>query len=141
MTDFAPRHAIVTASDSGIGAATALALAEAGLDVGITWHSDEEGAQRTAEGGTSPDGELAYLRRRYRDWAEPIPALLATTGDVLRNDLYDRDQVRMRISRAALGSPEQVRVAVRVAGTRTDGSSTGVDWLGGPRGFTDWVSQ
>lgn len=47
--DFAPRHAIVTASDSGIGAATAVALAEAGLDVGITWHSDEEGAQRTAE--------------------------------------------------------------------------------------------
>jgi NAD(P)-dependent dehydrogenase (short-subunit alcohol dehydrogenase family) len=47
--DFSPRHAIVTASDSGIGAATAIALAEAGLDVGITWHSDEEGAQRTAE--------------------------------------------------------------------------------------------
>jgi NAD(P)-dependent dehydrogenase (short-subunit alcohol dehydrogenase family) len=49
MTDFAPRHAIVTASDSGIGAATAIALAEAGLDVGVTWHSDEEGAQHTAE--------------------------------------------------------------------------------------------
>ena len=47
--DFAPRRAIVTASDSGIGQATALALADAGLDVGITWHSDEEGAQRTAE--------------------------------------------------------------------------------------------
>ncbi|MFK4805779.1 SDR family oxidoreductase [Microbacterium sp. ZW CA_36] len=48
--DFAPRHAIVTASDSGIGQATALALADAGLDVGITWHSDEEGAERTADG-------------------------------------------------------------------------------------------
>ena len=47
--DFAPRHAIVTASDSGIGQATALALADAGLDVGITWHSDEEGAERTAD--------------------------------------------------------------------------------------------
>jgi NAD(P)-dependent dehydrogenase (short-subunit alcohol dehydrogenase family) len=46
--DFAPRHAIVTASDSGIGQATALALADAGLDVGITWHNDEEGAERTA---------------------------------------------------------------------------------------------
>lgn len=51
--------------------------------------------QRTAEGGSAPDGELAYLRRRYRDWAEPIPALVAATGDVLRNDLYDRDQVRV----------------------------------------------
>lgn len=47
--DFTPRRAIVTASDSGIGAASAVALAEAGLDVGITWHSDEEGAQQTAE--------------------------------------------------------------------------------------------
>ena len=47
--DFSPRRAIVTASDSGIGQATAIALAEAGLDVGITWHSDEEGAQRTAD--------------------------------------------------------------------------------------------
>lgn len=45
---FTPRCAIVTASDSGIGAATAVALAEAGLDVGITWHSDEEGAMDTA---------------------------------------------------------------------------------------------
>jgi len=47
--DFTPRRAIVTASDSGIGQATALALADAGMDVGITWHSDEEGAQRTAD--------------------------------------------------------------------------------------------
>jgi NAD(P)-dependent dehydrogenase (short-subunit alcohol dehydrogenase family) len=47
--DFTPRRAIVTASDSGIGQATALALADAGLDVGITWHSDEEGAQQTAD--------------------------------------------------------------------------------------------
>lgn len=47
-SDFSPTRAIVTASDSGIGAATAIALAEAGMDVGITWHSDEEGAQRTA---------------------------------------------------------------------------------------------
>ncbi|MFC8680478.1 SDR family oxidoreductase [Microbacterium ureisolvens] len=46
--DFAPRTAIVTASDSGIGQATAIALADAGLDVGITWHSDEEGAEKTA---------------------------------------------------------------------------------------------
>lgn len=45
---FRPRRAIVTASDSGIGAATALALAAAGMDIGITWHSDEEGAERTA---------------------------------------------------------------------------------------------
>lgn len=46
LTD--PRTAIVTGSDSGIGRATAVALARAGMDVGITWHSDEEGAEETA---------------------------------------------------------------------------------------------
>ena len=45
---FSPKYAIVTASDSGIGAATALALARAGMDVGITWHSDREGAEEVA---------------------------------------------------------------------------------------------
>ena len=46
---FQPRHAVVTASDSGIGRATAVALAASGLDVGVTWHSDEAGAQDTAD--------------------------------------------------------------------------------------------
>jgi NAD(P)-dependent dehydrogenase (short-subunit alcohol dehydrogenase family) len=41
--------AIVTGSDSGIGRATAVALARDGYDVGITWHEDEAGANETAE--------------------------------------------------------------------------------------------
>ena len=45
----APRRAIVTAGDSGIGRATAVALATAGMDVAITWHSDRAGAEQTAE--------------------------------------------------------------------------------------------
>ena len=40
---------IVTASDSGIGKKCALLLAQQGYDVGITWHSDEQGAQETAD--------------------------------------------------------------------------------------------
>lgn len=39
--------AIVTASDSGIGKTTALMLAERGFDIGVTWHSDEQGARDT----------------------------------------------------------------------------------------------
>jgi len=49
MAEFEPRYAIVTGSDSGIGKATAVTLASAGMDVGITWLDDEEGAQGTAE--------------------------------------------------------------------------------------------
>lgn len=41
-------------------------------------------------GSTSPAGELAELRRRFADWCEPIPAVLAaaTEDQVLRNDIY-----------------------------------------------------
>src|SRR5689334_7052334 len=40
--------AIVTGSDSGIGKATAVQLAQDGFDIGITWHEDEDGAGKTA---------------------------------------------------------------------------------------------
>jgi NAD(P)-dependent dehydrogenase (short-subunit alcohol dehydrogenase family) len=40
--------AIVTGSDSGIGRATAVALARDGFDVGITWHTDQAGGAETA---------------------------------------------------------------------------------------------
>lgn len=40
--------AIITGADSGIGKASAIALAERGFDIGITWHSDEAGARGTA---------------------------------------------------------------------------------------------
>lgn len=46
---FSPRTAIVTGADSGIGRATAVELARNGMDVGVTWHSDEAGAERTAQ--------------------------------------------------------------------------------------------
>ncbi len=53
---------------------------------------------------------------------------------------YDQETVRFRIARDAIGSPEQVRVAVRVAGTKPNGKDTRRDWLGAPRSFTDWVA-
>ncbi|MEQ4720496.1 SDR family oxidoreductase [Nonomuraea sp. B19D2] len=48
MSDAYDQVAIVTGADSGIGKATAVALAEQGFDVGITYHMDREGAEDTA---------------------------------------------------------------------------------------------
>lgn len=68
-------------------------------------------------------------------WGEPVEGSYRMRID------YDTEHVRMRISREAIGSPDEVRVAVRVAGTRPNGSNTRRDWLGAPRSFTDWVAQ
>ena len=57
-----PPRAIVTGSDSGIGKATAVALARSGHDIGITWHEDEDGARATAEEVESC-GRRAEVRR------------------------------------------------------------------------------
>ncbi|GAB3805195.1 SDR family oxidoreductase [Micromonospora zhanjiangensis] len=43
-----PRVALITGADSGIGKACAVALAESGFDIGITWYGDADGAERTA---------------------------------------------------------------------------------------------
>lgn len=59
---FQPTRAIVTGSDSGIGKATAVALADAGMDVGVTWHSDEEGARDTTR-EVEALGRRAVVRR------------------------------------------------------------------------------
>ena len=45
---FDPKTAIVTGADSGIGRAIAVELAAAGIDVGVTWHTDSDGAEKTA---------------------------------------------------------------------------------------------
>ncbi len=63
------------------------------LGSGLTyWFATE----RMPEGQSSPDGELAYLKAKFARWADPVPAVLDATdaADVLRNDLYDRDQAR-----------------------------------------------
>src|SRR3954453_22557763 len=75
MTETFPRTAIVTGSDSGIGRATAVALARAGCDVGVTWHSDEDGARDTAK-------EITELGRRAEGRQLPLTRLPAA-ADVL----------------------------------------------------------
>jgi NAD(P)-dependent dehydrogenase (short-subunit alcohol dehydrogenase family) len=44
-----PRRVLVTGADSGIGKACAVSLADDAEHVTVTWHTDEDGARRTAE--------------------------------------------------------------------------------------------
>jgi NAD(P)-dependent dehydrogenase (short-subunit alcohol dehydrogenase family) len=75
--------AIVTGSDSGIGKASAIALARAGFDVGITWNTDEEGAEGTAE-EVRGLGRSAAVRRldvsRFEEAAEVVGELAEELG-------------------------------------------------------------
>ena len=115
-----------------------------------SWRSGSSGSVFIDTDESDPGPEFAFVGGYYdgtdyslvrtegfhhRTWGPPIRGSYR-----LRLD-YDRDHVRMRISREVLGSPEQVRIAVKVAGSRPDGSSTGPDWLGEPRSFTEWVTQ
>jgi NAD(P)-dependent dehydrogenase (short-subunit alcohol dehydrogenase family) len=91
MTQVSGRVAIVTGSDSGIGKATAVALAEQGLDVGITWNRDRDGAQATAEEvrGHGRRAEVRHLDlTKLPDAADVIDELAAALGgiDVLVNN-------------------------------------------------------
>ncbi len=72
--------AIVTASDSGIGKATAVVLAQAGYDVGVTWHRDEPGALGTVKEVEAAGGRAVV---RQLDLAD------AATGASVIDDLAE----------------------------------------------------
>jgi NAD(P)-dependent dehydrogenase (short-subunit alcohol dehydrogenase family) len=72
---------IVTGSDSGIGRAVAVALARAGHDIGITWHTDEAGARETAGSVRRERAEAAVARLDLTDRpGETIEELAVTLG-------------------------------------------------------------
>jgi NAD(P)-dependent dehydrogenase (short-subunit alcohol dehydrogenase family) len=74
--------AIVTGSDSGIGRATAVALARDGFDVGVTWHEDDAGAQGTAD-EVRATGRRAEVRRLDLSDAANGPPAIDELADAL----------------------------------------------------------
>ncbi|ADB76436.1 SDR family oxidoreductase [Geodermatophilus obscurus] len=91
MTDPARRVAIITGSESGIGRATAVALAGQGCDVGITWYRQREAAEATAEEvrGVGRRAEVRHVDlTRLPEAADVVDELAEALGgvDVLVND-------------------------------------------------------
>ena len=70
-----------------------------------------------------------------------VPKYPTTVGKfyIMKLD-YERDVATIRISRAALGHPGDIRVAVRTSGEQPNGDYVH-DWLGGRREFTPWITR
>jgi hypothetical protein len=91
MADGGARVAIVTGSESGIGRAVAVALAEQGCDVGITWYQVQDGAEETAAEvrGLGRRAEVRHLDlTRLPGAADVVDELAEALGgvDVLVNN-------------------------------------------------------
>jgi NAD(P)-dependent dehydrogenase (short-subunit alcohol dehydrogenase family) len=88
--------AVVTGSDSGIGKATAVALARSGFDVGLTWHTDEHGARGTAQEVISHGRSVAIRPLDLRD-----QSAAAAVIDQLADELGGLDVL---VNNAGVGS-------------------------------------
>jgi NAD(P)-dependent dehydrogenase (short-subunit alcohol dehydrogenase family) len=79
-----PRLAIVTGADSGMGKATAELLATEGFDVGLTFHTDESGAEDT-RAEVEERGQRCFVARQdlsSPDAADVVDDLAGRLGGV-----------------------------------------------------------
>jgi glucose 1-dehydrogenase len=74
--------ALITGSDSGMGQATAEEFARAGADVAVTFHTDEAGAQDTAERVKAAGRRVIVRQLEVRDEASVAAAFDATAAEL-----------------------------------------------------------
>lgn len=84
----ASRKAIVTASDSGIGKATAVRLARDGFDVAVTWHSDRAGAEETAREVGAQGGRALMAQLDVTQFEEAADTVEALAGELGGLDVF-----------------------------------------------------
>jgi NAD(P)-dependent dehydrogenase (short-subunit alcohol dehydrogenase family) len=82
------KAAMVTASDSGIGKATAVRLARDGFDVGVTWHSDREGAEDTAREIHGLGGRAVVAQLDVTNFSEAADTVAAVAGELGGLDVF-----------------------------------------------------
>lgn len=79
-----PRLAVVTGADSGMGRATAELLATEGFDLGITYHSDQAGAEETHK-EVQRRGQRCFVRQqdlRADHAADVVESLIDDLGGI-----------------------------------------------------------
>ncbi len=108
-----------------------------GVKIYLDTDPDDAGPEYAFLGGMFDGTDYGLVR--VDGWKVPKYPTTVNKFYIMSLD-YEKDVAKIRISRAALGRPGAVRVAVRTSGEQPDGDYVH-DWLGERREFTPWITR